>query len=174
MVVPEGILFRGGAFTIVKKQFLEEFNLKLVVRLPSGAFAPYSDIKTALLVFERPGPTTHVLYHELPLSGGLKKFSKGSPIDDRDFAEARAAWRNWSQYRRDKAALPGMTPHTWIEPIESIAAHGYDLTAMNPNSPKDEALPPPAEITADLLKRSRRLQELVEHLDGLLDKRERV
>ncbi|MFN3743014.1 MAG: N-6 DNA methylase, partial [Anaerolineales bacterium] len=57
MVVPEGTLFRGGAFADVKRDLLEQFNLHTVVSLPPGTFAPYSDVKTALLFFERPGPT---------------------------------------------------------------------------------------------------------------------
>jgi type I restriction enzyme M protein len=53
MVVPEGTLFRSGAFATVKQMLLNDFSLFLVVSLPPGAFAPYSDIKTALLFFER-------------------------------------------------------------------------------------------------------------------------
>ena len=54
MVVPEGTLFRGGAFAEVKKDLLEQFHLYAVVSLPPGTFAPYSDVKTALLFFQRP------------------------------------------------------------------------------------------------------------------------
>lgn len=57
MVVPEGTLFRGGAFADVKRDLLEQFALHTIVSLPPGTFAPYSDVKTALLFFERPGPT---------------------------------------------------------------------------------------------------------------------
>ncbi|MCS7278325.1 MAG: type I restriction-modification system subunit M, partial [Aquificaceae bacterium] len=89
MVVPEGTLFRGGAFAEVKKNLLEEFNLHTIVSLPPGTFAPYSDVKTALIFFERPGPTKEIWYYELPLPEGLKKFSKGSPISDEHFEEAR-------------------------------------------------------------------------------------
>jgi len=41
-----------------------------VVSLPPGSFAPYADVKTALLFFERPGPTQEVLYYELPIPQG--------------------------------------------------------------------------------------------------------
>lgn len=49
MVVPEGTLFRGGAFASVKKTLLEDFDLFMVVSLPPGTFAPYSDVKAGLL-----------------------------------------------------------------------------------------------------------------------------
>ena len=46
VVVPEGTLFRGGAFAEVKGMLLEDFHLFAVLSLPPGAFAPYSDVKT--------------------------------------------------------------------------------------------------------------------------------
>jgi type I restriction enzyme M protein len=174
MVVPEGTLFRGGAFANVKKLLMEDFGLRMVVSLPPGAFAPYSDVKTALLVFERPGPTEEVLYHELPLPAGLKKFAKGKPISDADFAEAREAWRAWSLYRRGEGPRPEATPRTWIESAEFIAARGYDLSAKNPSRPEDEELPPPSEITAALRENSSRFHEIVERLVTLVGEKERV
>ncbi len=106
MVVPEGTLFGGGAFATVKKDLLEQFNLFMVVSLPPGSFAPYADVKTALLFFERPGPTKEVLYYELPIPEGLKKFSKGSPIGDEHFDELRQVWQRWSQYRKEGGERP--------------------------------------------------------------------
>lgn len=106
MVVPEGTLFGGGAFATVKKDLLEQFNLFMVVSLPPGSFAPYADVKTALLFFERPGPTKEVLYYELPIPAGLKKFSKGSPIGDEHFEELRQVWQIWNQYRQQGGERP--------------------------------------------------------------------
>jgi type I restriction enzyme M protein len=106
MVVPEGTLFRTGAFGDVKRDLLEQFNLHTIVSLPPGTFAPYSDVKTALLFFDRPGPTKEIWYYELPLPAGLKKFSKGSPILDEHFAEARGIWHVWDAYRRKRGLRP--------------------------------------------------------------------
>ena len=39
----------------IKEELLEQFNLHTVVRLPNGVFAPYTDIPTNILFFERPG-----------------------------------------------------------------------------------------------------------------------
>ena len=102
MVVPEGTLFRSGAFASVKKTLIEDFDLFMVVSLPPGTFAPYSDVKTGLLFFQRPGPTKEVLYYELRLPVGLKKFSKGSPIADEHFDGARQVWKRWKAYRIGK------------------------------------------------------------------------
>jgi len=114
VVVPEGTLFRGGAFAEVKKDLLEQFHLYMVVSLPPGAFAPYSDVKTALLFFQRPDDVLaanplareETLYYELPLPDGLKKFSKGSPIRDEHFQEIRGFWRQWRAWLRGESERP--------------------------------------------------------------------
>ncbi len=121
VVVPEGTLFRGGAFAEVKKDLLEQFHLHLVVSLPPGTFAPYSDVKTALLFFRRregtlaqnPAAADETLYYELPLPEGWKKFSKGSKIQDEHFAGAREAWERWERW----LAGEGERPFVYAEDI---------------------------------------------------------
>jgi type I restriction enzyme M protein len=168
MVVPEGTLFRGGAFAEVKRDLLEQFNLHTVVSLPPGTFAP-SDVKTALIFFERPGPTREVWYYELPLPEGLKKFSKGNPIQDEHFKEARELYKAWDAYRKGQGPRePCLSERSWIVPVEEIKARGYDLTARNPNRKETEALPAPIEIVASLLEREREILSIVEELDMML------
>jgi len=168
MVVPEGTLFRGGAFATVKQELLEQFNLHTVVSLPPGTFAPYSDVKTALLFFERPGPTREIWYYELPLPEGLKKFSKGSPIQDEHFAEARELWAAWDAYRRGEGPRPEPTEHSWIVPAEKIKERGYDLSARNPNRNEVESYRHPAEITASLLEKERQILGIIEELHEMV------
>jgi len=168
MVVPEGTLFRSGAFADVKRDLLEQFALHTIVSLPPGTFAPYSDVKTALLFFERPGPTKEIWYYELPLPAGLKKFSKGNPIQDEHFAEAIELWRAWNAYRQGHGPRPEPTERSWVVPADEIKARGYDLTARNPTRPDSEQLPPPMEIVARLLEKEREILSIVEELDELL------
>ncbi len=169
MVVPEGTLFRGGAFADVKRDLLEEFDLHTVVSLPPGTFAPYSDVKTALIFFERPGPTKEVWYYELPLPEGLKKFSKGSPVQDEHFNEARQLWKAWDAYRRGEGPREAcLSERSWIVPVEEIKQRGYDLTARNPNRREANTLPPPMEIVAQLMEKEREILSIVEELDELL------
>ncbi|HBY94534.1 MAG TPA: restriction endonuclease subunit M [Chloroflexi bacterium] len=198
MVVPEGTLFRGGAFAEVKKDLLEQFHLFAVVSLPPGTFAPYSDVKTALLFFQRPDEVlTHnplaryeTWYYELPLPEELKKFSKGSKIQDEHFAEAREMWRRWRAYLRGEAGRPfpladevrsawqahhndgapkPAEPYTsWVETLDDLKARGYDLSARNPNQDDRVTLPHPAELTARLLERTRELHSILENLHEMV------
>ena len=198
IVVPEGTLFRSGAFAEVKRILLQDFHLFAVVSLPPGAFAPYSDVKTALLFFQRvehilegnPGVRNETWYYEMPLPEGLKKFSKGSPIADEHSAEAWSLWQQWRAYLNGEAERPFLyadeirdrwrahweaekprpePPYsTWIERLDDLHARDDDLSARNPNQDDRVTLPPPAEITARLLERQREFQSILEHLHQLV------
>jgi type I restriction enzyme M protein len=166
MVVPEGTLFRAGAFATVKEDLLTQFDLHTVVSLPPGTFAPYSDVKTALLFFDRPGPTKEIWYYELPLPKDLKKFSKGNPIEDEHFDEAR---RLWNAYRNRAGSRDAcLSENSWIVSAGEIKERGYDLTARNPNRPEGEVLSSPIEIVASLMEREREIMNIVGELDELL------
>lgn len=185
MVMPEGVLFRGGAFATVKKDLLEQFNLHTIISLPPGAFAPYADVKTVLMFFERPGPTKAIWYYELPLPEGLKKFSKGSPVLDEHLREARQmaetwrdnqaqiaaqlppdaeTWQAWNKARLEQADLPVLSKNAWLVPVEEIRARGYDLSARNPHRDAAAELPKPIELTSRLLERVRELHDIIEGL----------
>ncbi len=188
VVVPEGTLFRGGAFAEVKKTLLDDFHLFAVVSLPPGAFAPYSDVKTALLFFRRSEASlTHnplargeTWYYELPLPEGLKKFSKGSPIADEHFAEARELWAQWCKWidgvgerpfplaadiRKGTAML---RPNAWVETLDDLRARGYDLSARNPAAAERATLPPPADLLEQIWENQEALRERLLRLRELL------
>jgi type I restriction enzyme M protein len=165
MVVPEGTLCRTDtAFASVKQELLAAFELFMVVSLPQGTFAPYSDVKTGLLLFRRPGPTREVLYHEVTLPEGVKKFSKGVPIADSAFDDARDVARAWLDYLDEKGLRPAPTPTTWIEAVETFEERGWDLRPRNPSRGAAGVGSSSVEITASLLERTREIASIVERL----------
>lgn len=171
VVVPEGTLFRNKAFTEIRKDLLTRFKLFMVVSLPQGAFAPYSDVKTALLFFERSGPTTEVLYQELPVPENLKKFSKGSPIADINFSGAVQIYEGWKAYREGGGRRPEPTPTSWIETYETLAARDFDLSAKNPYRAKEEPRPSSLELMSRILEQQREFQIQLERLQKALSNR---
>lgn len=54
VVVPEGVLFRGGADQKVRKELLEHFNLHTILSLPAGCFLPYTGGEDECHLFRPP------------------------------------------------------------------------------------------------------------------------
>ena len=173
VVVPEGTLFRSGAFATVKEMLLNDFNLFLILSLPPGAFAPYSDVKTALMFFKRSGSTKQVLYYEMSLPKSLKKFSKGNPINEAHFAEAGRISKLLSLFESGEIPLEKLPKSSWYVDIETLAEKGFDLSARNPNQSEDEVLPHPSKLTARILENQEKFQSIAERLHKIVNGEEK-
>jgi type I restriction enzyme M protein len=173
VVVPEGTLFRGGAFAVVKEMMLNDFDLFMIVSLPPGAFAPYSDVKTALMFFKRSASTQKVLYYELPLPENLKKFSKGNPISDEHFTEARQTHLFLKQFDKEEIPAEKQTNSSWVVDIESLIGKEFDLSARNPNQAEDEVLPHPSKLTSRILENQKKLQGIIERIHVMVSEQDR-
>lgn len=79
VVVPNGTLSAEGVATRIREELLNDFAITAILRLPHNVFAPYTDIKTNVLFFQRGGPTEEILYCEPPLPDGLT-LSKTKPL----------------------------------------------------------------------------------------------
>jgi type I restriction enzyme M protein len=122
IVLPDGFLFGEGVKTRIKEKLLEECNLRTIVRLPNGVFAPYTDINTNLLFFTKGEPTKDVWYFEHPLPEGYKKYNKTKPIRIEEFDLEKAWWEN--RLENESA---------WKASIEEIKKRNYNLDIKNPN-----------------------------------------
>lgn len=79
VVVPNGTLSAPGVASRLRSELLRDFRIRAIVRLPHNVFAPYTDIRTNLLFFDRSGPTKTILYCEPPLPG-TETLSKTKPM----------------------------------------------------------------------------------------------
>lgn len=157
IVVPNGLLFGDGVGARIKKQLLEECNLHTIVRLPDGAFAPYTDIPSNLLFFDKGGRTKEIWYYELPTPEGRKKYSKTKPIRYEEFADCQTWWTNRTANER-----------AWRVSIGEIEAKDYNLDLRNPNRADDLAYRPPAALLAELVAIERTILAKLEELEGSL------
>lgn len=94
IIVPNGFLFPLGVAAKVKEELLSNFNLHTIVRLGEGVFAPYTDINTNLLFFEKGKATKEIWYYELPMPEGKKKYSKTKPLKAEEFNDLKKWWKN--------------------------------------------------------------------------------
>lgn len=158
IVVPNGVLFADGVGARIKEQLLTDCNLHTVVRLPDGVFAPYTDIPTNLLFFDKTGPTKTIWFYEVPTPDGRRKYSKTRPMRFEEFADCQRWWKKRTE--NDRA---------WRVASSDVAGNGYNLDLRNPNRPDDLSHRPPKELLAELVDTEREILALLEKLEGEIE-----
>lgn len=161
IVLPEGVLFRtGGAYTNVKKELLENFNLHTIISLPPGVFANVSSSgqgpKTNLLFFEKGQPTTKIWYYELTPPPGVK-YTKKSPILDEHTKDAFAKWQK-----------RGKSDANWTVSAEEVIAKNYDLSAKNPNGKGNIEHKSPEAILKSIKENETKIRIIIDNLNKII------
>lgn len=164
VVVPNGTLFGAGVCARIKHDFLTEFNLHTVVRLPNGVFAPYTDITTNLLFFDRSGPTKSIWYYEQPLPDDRKKYSKTKPIQYEEFAECLKWWGK----RKESGRAWKVKASEVIKCDEDGNVLTVNLDIKNPSAAEALEHKPPQELVRSILDKERRIVEIMESIGQLL------
>lgn len=115
-MLPDGFLFGGGVKSAIKRRLLETCNLHTIIRLPKDVFAPYTNINTNLLLFQKGTPTKGIWFYRLEMPQGHKHFSKTRPMLDEHFQPVHKWWQNKSE-----------SDVSQFIPIEDIIAADYNL-----------------------------------------------
>jgi type I restriction enzyme M protein len=157
VVVPNGTLSGDGVAARIKRELVENYNLHTIVRLPSGVFAPYAPIPTNVMFFDRSGPTTETWYYEHPLPEGRKNYTKTKPLLFEEFAPLFVWWRDRIE-----------TEHAWKVPVDLFKESGFNLDLKNPRVPDRLEHLPPAALVESILKKERRIGELLSELGSEL------
>ena len=158
VVVPNGTLFGDGVCARIKDELLKDFNLHTIVRLPNGVFAPYTNIPTNILFFDRSGPTNDVWYYEKPLPEGRKNYTKTQPLQFDEFKDCIAWWTNREE--NDQA---------WKVPVAELLGTNCNLDRKNPRAKVDFEHLPPDQIADDILKKELRIADLMREIKAALE-----
>jgi type I restriction enzyme M protein len=160
VIIPEGVLFRGGPDQKVRKELLEQFNVHTILSLPAGCFLPYTGVKTNVLFFDKPKTdegTQSVWFYELTNDGfDLKQTRK--PISGGQLPDFLAKWQTREQGE-----------NSWTVPAAEIFEKGYDLSARNPNHRDDYEHRPALEIVLSIKTKQERILELVSELERIFE-----
>ena len=166
VVVPNGTLFGDGVCARIKADMLEQFNLHTIVRLPEGAFAPYTDIATNLLFFDTSGPTQDVWFYEQPMPDGRRKYSKTRPLQFEEFAGCIAWWG-----RREES------PQAWkvngpalIRRDETNRVVAVNLDLKNPAAKDTVDHRAPVDIVASVIDKEQQVLALLDEIKTLVAK----
>jgi type I restriction enzyme M protein len=157
VIVPEGVLFRGGPDATVRERLLREFNVHTILSLPAGLFLPYTGVKANVLFFNRDADgrgTESTWYYELTNDGfELKQTRKpiaGSQLPD--FLE--------------KQATRAVSERSWLVKVADLK--NYNLSAKNPNRKEDYEHRPALELVQSMKVKQERTGELLDELESLL------
>ena len=63
VVLPDNVLFEGGAGEVIRKKLLTEFNLHTILRLPTGLFFAQG-VKANVLFFSKGTPTKDIWFYD--------------------------------------------------------------------------------------------------------------
>ncbi len=160
IVVPNSVLFADGIGGRIKEDLLKNCNLHTVVRLGSGVFAPYTDIPSNLLFFEKTGPTKEIWFYEILTPDGRKKYSKTRPMRFEEFTDCIEWWGGGQRNGRVQ------TKQAWRVAVSTVAESDWNIDLKNPNAPEELAQLPPAELITELVNAEHEIFELLHDLEA--------
>lgn len=161
VVIPEGVLFRGGPDQKVRKELLEQFNVHTILSLPAGCFLPYTGVKTNVIFFDRPkdgSGTKSIWFYELT-NDGMELKQTRKTIDGNQIPDFLAKWEKRVEGE-----------NSWIVPVDQIIERGYDLSAKNPNRKDDYEHRPALELVQSIRAKEERIMDLLFELEAILEK----
>lgn len=153
VVMPHGVLFRGGAEGRIRQCIVEQDRLEAVIALPGNLFYSTS-IPACLLIFRADKPVVrrqHVLFID-----ASQRFTKGrnqNSMGDEDIAAVLDAYRTGE----DPDGEDGV--HVRLVPLKEIAANGFDLNiGRYIKTRSDDAVDLPTALVAYEQARSARIE----------------
>ncbi len=166
-IVPDGVLFGSSkAHKAIRRELVENHQLRAVISMPSGVFKPYAGVSTAVLVFTKTGAggTDTVWFYDMK-ADGFSLDDKRSRIKENDIPDIVARFQNLEQ-----EASRTRTEQSFLVPKEEIAENEYDLSINKYR--KVEYVPveyaPTSEMMADLCELEREITADLADLKGML------
>ncbi|MCC8044814.1 MAG: type I restriction-modification system subunit M [Clostridiales bacterium] len=164
-IVPDGVLFGSStAHKAIRKELIENHQLRAVISMPSGVFKPYAGVSTAVLVFTKTGAggTDQVWFYDMK-ADGFSLDDKRSEIADNDIPDIIQRFHHLeSEKDRER------TEQSFFVPKQEIVDNGYDLSINKYK--KTEYVPVKYPPTSEILDRLDELEK--EIAKGLKELRE--
>ena len=150
-IVPDGVLFGSSkAHLAIRKEIVDNQQLRAVISMPSGVFKPYAGVSTAVLVFTKTnsGGTDKVWFYDMK-ADGYSLDDKRSPISDNDIPDVVARFHNL-QAEENRSRKE----QSFLVPVEEIRNNDYDLSINKYKEVEREKVEyePVADILARLEK----------------------
>ena len=124
-IVPDGVLFGSSkAHQSIRRELVEQHQLRAVISMPSGVFRPYAGVSTAVLIFTKTaaGGTGNVWFYDMQ-ADGFSLDDKRTPVAQNDIPDIIARFAALEK-EKDRAR----TEQSFFVQMEEIVANGYDLS----------------------------------------------
>lgn len=160
VVVPDNVLFEGGAGETVRKKLLETMDLHTILRLPTGIFYA-NGVKANVLFFDaQPASknpwTKEIWYYDYRTN--IHHTLKKSPLKESDLDDFVACYNPANRHKRNEVYHTEKNPEgRWRKfTYDEIIARdktSLDITWIKDKSLADlDNLPDPDEIASDIIE----------------------
>lgn len=168
-IVPDGVLFGSSkAHKSIRKELVENHQLRAVISMPSGVFKPYAGVSTAVLVFTKTGAggTDKVWFYDMK-ADGFSLDDKRNAIDDNDIPDIIGRF-----HHLENEADRKRTEQSFFVPKEEIVGNEYDLSINKYKEieyvpveypPTSEIMDKLHELEAEIAKNLAELDEMLKN-----------
>ena len=166
-IVPDGVLFGSSkAHKAVRRELVENHQLRAVISMPSGVFKPYAGVSTAVLVFTKTGAggTENVWFYDMK-ADGFSLDDKRSEISDNDIPDIIKRFHD-----PEGEASRERTEQSFFVPRQEIVDNEYDLSINKYKKTEYVPVeyPPTSEILDELDKLEKEIAAGLAELRGMV------
>ena len=163
VVLPDNVLFEGGAGETIRKKLLTDFNLHTILRLPTGIFYAQG-VKANVLFFTKGQPTKEVWFYDYRT--GIKHTLATNKLERHHLDDFVSCYNN----RVETYDAENNPQGRWRKyPVEDIFARdktSLDITWIKQGGEEDVRTL--AELMADIKEKSQTISAAVTELEKLL------
>lgn len=164
VIIPDGVLFGSSkAHKTLRKNLLENNELKAVISMPSGVFKPYAGVSTAVLVFVKGGSTDKVWFYDMEADGHSLD-DRRNEIEQNDIPDIIEQYKH-----KDSKEYKATKKHFFVD-VSEIVENDYDLSINRYKEIEYEEIdyPETSEILGDIEKLSKNINDDLDKLKKIL------
>ena len=177
VVVPDNVLFEGGAGEIVRKKLLETTDLHTILRLPTGIFYK-PGVKANVIFFDKRPASAEMQTREVwvyDFRTNIHFTLKQHPMTDADLADFVKCYNPENRYERSETWSEENPDGRWrrfdIKNILERDKTSLDLFWIKDKSLADlDNLPDPDELAVDIIENLQSALESFQELQAQLKK----
>ena len=167
-IVPDGVLFGSSkAHKSIRKELVDNHQLRAVISMPSGVFKPYAGVSTAVLVFTKTGAggTDKVWFYDMK-ADGFSLDDKRSEIKENDIPDIIERFHHLdNEEKRER------TDQSFFVSKNEIVDNDYDLSINKYKRTEYIAVeyPPTKEIMANIKELEEQIRIEFSELEKMLN-----